>query len=67
MIRTTLKIEGMMCSMCEAHIKDLIPGGRMASKVSTLRSCSILQASSRAVSGLTPRPISSSVRSLCRS
>ncbi len=28
---------------------------RMASKVSTLRSCSTLQASSRAVSGLTPR------------
>ena len=24
MIKTTLKIEGMMCSMCEAHIKDVI-------------------------------------------
>ena len=24
MIKTTLKIEGMMCSMCEAHIADTI-------------------------------------------
>lgn len=24
MIRTTLKIDGMMCSMCEAHICDAI-------------------------------------------
>ena len=24
MIKTTLKIGGMMCSMCEAHIKDVI-------------------------------------------
>ena len=24
MIRTTLKIDGMMCSMCEAHICDTI-------------------------------------------
>ena len=24
MIKTTLKIDGMMCSMCEAHIKDVI-------------------------------------------
>ena len=24
MIKTTLKIEGMMCSMCEAHICDMI-------------------------------------------
>ena len=24
MIKTTLKIEGMMCSMCEAHICDTI-------------------------------------------
>jgi copper chaperone CopZ len=24
MIKTTLKIDGMMCSMCEAHINDLI-------------------------------------------
>ena len=24
MIKTTLKIDGMMCSMCEAHIQDVI-------------------------------------------
>lgn len=24
MIRTTLKIEGMMCNMCEAHVNDAI-------------------------------------------
>ncbi len=24
MIKTTLKIEGMMCGMCEAHINDVI-------------------------------------------
>ncbi|MBO4299563.1 MAG: heavy-metal-associated domain-containing protein [Clostridia bacterium] len=24
MIRTTLKIEGMMCGMCEAHVSDAI-------------------------------------------
>ena len=24
MLKTTLKIEGMMCSMCEAHINDMI-------------------------------------------
>ena len=38
MIKTTLKIEGMMCSMCQAHINDVIrkvvPG---AKKVSSSR------------------------------
>ena len=24
MIKTTLKIDGMMCSMCEAHINEVI-------------------------------------------
>ena len=24
MIKTTLKIDGMMCGMCEAHMNDLI-------------------------------------------
>ena len=24
MYKTTLKIDGMMCSMCEAHINDVI-------------------------------------------
>ena len=40
MIKTTLKIEGMMCSMCEAHINDVIrkavPG---AKKVSSSHGC----------------------------
>ena len=35
MIKTTLKIEGMMCSMCEAHINDMIrkviPGAKKVS------------------------------------
>ena len=39
MIRTTLKIEGMMCSMCEAHINDVIrravPGARKVSSSHT--------------------------------
>ncbi len=24
MVKTTLKIDGMMCSMCEAHMNDLV-------------------------------------------
>ena len=35
MIQTTLKIDGMMCSMCEAHICDVIrravPGAKKVS------------------------------------
>ena len=35
MIKTTLKIGGMMCSMCEAHINDVIrkavPGAKKVS------------------------------------
>ena len=35
MVKTTLKIEGMMCSMCEAHINDMIrkvvPGAKKVS------------------------------------
>ena len=35
MIKTTLKIDGMMCSMCEAHIQDVIrkslPGAKKVS------------------------------------
>ena len=35
MIKTTLKIDGMMCSMCEAHINDAlrraIPGAKKVS------------------------------------
>ena len=39
MIKTTLKIEGMMCSMCEAHIADAIRKAvPAAKKVSASRS-----------------------------
>ncbi len=39
MIKTTLKIEGMMCSMCEAHICDAIRKAvPAAKKVSASRS-----------------------------
>ena len=39
MIKTTLKIEGMMCSMCEAHICDTIRKAvPSAKKVSASRS-----------------------------
>ena len=35
MIKTTMKIEGMMCSMCETHINDVIrkavPGAKKVS------------------------------------
>ncbi len=35
MIKTTMKMEGMMCSMCEAHINDVIrkvvPGAKKVS------------------------------------
>ena len=46
MIRTTLKIEGMMCSMCEAHINDVIrktvPGARKVSSSHTKGEASFL-------------------------
>ena len=39
MVKTTLKIEGMMCSMCEAHICDAIRKAvPSAKKVSASRS-----------------------------
>ena len=39
MIRTTLKIDGMMCGMCEAHVCDAIRGAIPAArKVSASRS-----------------------------
>ena len=34
MIRTTLKISGMMCGMCEAHINDAIRAAFPVRKVS---------------------------------
>ena len=33
MIKTVLKIDGMMCSMCEAHMNDLIRGNFAVKKV----------------------------------
>lgn len=35
MIKTTLKIDGMMCSMCESHINDTV---RSACKVKSVKS-----------------------------
>lgn len=35
MIKTTVKLEGMMCSMCEAHVNDAI---RRAFAVKSVRS-----------------------------
>ena len=35
MIRTTVKIEGMMCGMCEAHINDAIRAAFPVKKVSS--------------------------------
>ena len=38
MIRTTVKISGMMCGMCEAHINDAIRSSFAVKKVSSSRS-----------------------------
>ncbi len=38
MIRITLKIEGMMCGMCESHINDAIRRELNVNKVSSSRS-----------------------------
>ena len=35
MIRTTVKVEGMMCDMCEAHINDAIRAAFPVKKVSS--------------------------------
>ena len=37
MIRTTVKISGMMCGMCEAHINDTIRSSFAVKKVSSSR------------------------------
>ena len=46
MIRTTLKIDGMSCSMCEAHINDVIrkavPGAKKVSSSHTKGEASFL-------------------------
>lgn len=35
MIKTTLKIDGMMCGMCESHINDAIRGSFAVKKVTS--------------------------------
>lgn len=35
MLKTTLKIDGMMCGMCEAHINDAVRRGFKVKKVSS--------------------------------
>lgn len=35
MVKTVLKIEGMMCGMCEAHMNDAIRGAFEVEKVSS--------------------------------
>ena len=46
MIKTTLKIDGMMCSMCEAHINEVIrkavPGAKKVSASHTKGEASFL-------------------------
>ena len=37
MIRTTVKISGMMCGMCEAHINDTVRGAFRVKKVKSSR------------------------------
>lgn len=37
MIQTTLKIEGMACSMCEAHINDVVRKTASVKKVTSSR------------------------------
>ena len=36
MFKTTIKIEGMMCNMCEAHVNDAVRAAVSASKVNSL-------------------------------
>lgn len=37
MKKTTIKIDGMMCGMCEAHVKDVIRRNFKAKKISVSR------------------------------
>ncbi|MBR4549320.1 MAG: ATPase P [Oscillospiraceae bacterium] len=56
MIKTTLKIDGMMCSMCEAHICDVIrravPGAKKVSASHTKGEASFLSEEAADESGL---------------
>ena len=35
MIKTTIKVEGMMCCMCEAHVNDAVRGAFEIKKVTS--------------------------------
>lgn len=48
MIKTTVKIDGMMCGMCEAHINDVVRQNFKVKKVSSSHSkglCEIISES----------------------
>ena len=45
MIKTTLKIDGMMCGMCESHMNEVIRKNFKVKKVSSPRSISSLPCS----------------------
>ena len=47
MIETTVKIDGMMCGMCEAHVSDVIRSKFNIKKVSASHSKEIGRASCR--------------------
>ena len=38
MVKTTLKIDGMMCGMCESHVNDAIRGAFQVKKVTSSHS-----------------------------
>jgi copper chaperone CopZ len=43
MIKTTLKIDGMMCSMCESHINDTVRRDFQVKKISSSHSKGITE------------------------
>ncbi len=48
MIKTTIKIDGMMCGMCEAHVNDAVRAAFDVKKVTsshTKKECTILSQS----------------------
>ena len=50
MIKTTLKIEGMRCKMCEAHVNDMIRENYDVKKVkSSAKNCETVVVSEKAL------------------
>ena len=50
MIKTTLKIEGMRCKMCEAHVNDMIKENYDVKKVkSSAKNCETVVVSEKAL------------------